>query len=163
VTHDRSSRRVKRVETFSIAPSEEAFGAIAAAPAGYCEDNEEQFAGFLKRALEHDAPLSNPSDHACMLAAHARMALTRIEDHDLPALDQGRVPQLAGPAVVCDFFPSSSLRLYEVLIVSRIVSGRSPGAAPRVHPSGSVRVWSRCDQACGSRHCISTKHYAQQL
>ena len=90
VTLDRSSGRAKRVETFSIAPTEQAFWAIAAAPAAYCAANEEGFAGFLRRALEHDAPLSNPSDLAWLLAAHARMALLRIEDHDIPALSQIR-------------------------------------------------------------------------
>jgi hypothetical protein len=90
VTLDPSSGRLKRAETFSIARSEQAFWAIAAAPTAYCAANEEAFAGFLKRALERDAPLSSPSDLAWLLASHARLALALIEDHDIPALREIR-------------------------------------------------------------------------
>jgi hypothetical protein len=90
VTLDSSTGRTRRVETFSIAPTEQAFWALAAAPAAYSVANEEGFAGFLRRALEHDAPLSSPSDLAWLLAAHARIALRRIEGHDIPALRQIR-------------------------------------------------------------------------
>ena len=90
VTFDRSSGRVKRGEMFSIAPTEQAFWAIANAPTAYCAANEGAFAGFLRRALEADAPLFNPSDLAWLLGSHARLALARIEDHDIPALNQIR-------------------------------------------------------------------------
>jgi hypothetical protein len=82
--------RGKRVETYTIAPSAAEFWALAAAPKEWARAHEEEFVGFLKRALEHDAPLASPQELAWILAAHARTALDRIEGKDVTALKQLR-------------------------------------------------------------------------
>ncbi len=80
--------RGKRVETYTIAPSAGAFWALAADPKEWAQAHEEEFVGFLKRAMEHDAPLTNPQDLAWILAAHARTAKDRIAGKDVSALKQ---------------------------------------------------------------------------
>lgn len=84
------SGRTKRTESFQLAASEDAFWALAASPKNYAAEHEADFTDFLHRLMEHDAPLSSPSDLAWTLAAHARTALERIEARDVHALDQLR-------------------------------------------------------------------------
>ena len=88
VVIDAGTGKAKRLETFEIATTEEAFWAITAHPERYAEEREEDFFGFLRRCMEHDAPLANPRDLAWVLASHARTALERIEGRPAPALDQ---------------------------------------------------------------------------
>jgi len=84
------SGRAKRTESFQLAASEDAFWALAAHTASGTTAQEDDFVGFLRRVMEHDAPLSSPRDLAWTLAAHARTALGRIERKDVSALDQLR-------------------------------------------------------------------------
>jgi hypothetical protein len=80
--------RARRAETYTFAPSAAAFWALAANPKEWAESHEEEFAGFLKRAMEHDAPLASPQELAWVLAAHARNAMERIQGKDVEALKQ---------------------------------------------------------------------------
>jgi len=80
--------RAKRAETYTLAPSPAAFWALAADPKEWAESHEEEFAGFLKRVMEHDAPLASPQELAWLLAAHARTAMERIQGKDVEALKQ---------------------------------------------------------------------------
>jgi hypothetical protein len=80
--------RGKRVETYTIATSAAAFWALTANPKEWAQAHEGEFVGFLKRAMEHDAPLTNPQDLAWILAAHARTAMDRIEGKEVSALKQ---------------------------------------------------------------------------
>lgn len=85
-----SSGRAHRTESFQLAGSEEEFWAIAANPEAAVEAHQEGFLSFLRRVMEHDAPLASPSDLAWTLAAHARTALQRLEGRDVSALNQLR-------------------------------------------------------------------------
>lgn len=85
-----ASGRAKRTESFQLAGNDDAFWAIAAHPADAVTAQQDDFVGFLRRVMEHDAPLSSPRDLAWTLAAHARTALQRIEEKDVGALDQLR-------------------------------------------------------------------------
>jgi hypothetical protein len=82
--------RIVQGETFQIAANEKTFWALAADPAKWSAEGENDFVQFLRRAMEHEAPLGNPRDLAWVLAAHARTALRRIEGRDVHALDQLR-------------------------------------------------------------------------
>jgi hypothetical protein len=82
--------RAKQLETFTIATTPHEFWAVAASAGTWAPGREEDFTGFLKRAMEHDAPLASPQDLAWLLAAHARLALERIASTDIPALTQLR-------------------------------------------------------------------------
>jgi len=77
----------KRVlETFSLAPTEAAFWALAARPEAAVAAQGERFAEYLKRVLLHAAPLATPEAVAWLLASYARDAKSRIEAAGLPAL-----------------------------------------------------------------------------
>lgn len=85
-----SNGHAKRVESYEISPNEAAFWAAAANAKHFADSREDDFTGFLRRVMEHDAPLTSPRDLAWTLAAHARTALRRIENRDIGALDQLR-------------------------------------------------------------------------
>jgi hypothetical protein len=75
-------------ESFSIAPDEESFWSRAASSTTTTADEEDEFQGFLRRALLGDAPLSTPADLAHFLAAYAREGRRRLAaaDADLDGL-----------------------------------------------------------------------------
>jgi hypothetical protein len=85
-----SGGRAKHSESFQLAGSEDAFWSIAARRENAVAAQGDDFVDFLRRVMEHDAPLSSPRDLAWALAAHARAALQRIEHRDVSALDQLR-------------------------------------------------------------------------
>jgi type ISP restriction-modification system protein/N-6 DNA methylase len=78
----------QKLESFSIAASEETFWKQAAAhPRKTADALGERFAEYLKRVLLHAAPLNNHKDVAFFLASYARDARARVEGAgDLPAL-----------------------------------------------------------------------------
>ena len=85
-----SAGRAKRAESFQLASSDDQFWAIAAHRDRAVKTLEDDFVAFLRRVMEHDAPLVSPRDLAWTLAAHARTALQRIEVRDVSALDDLR-------------------------------------------------------------------------
>lgn len=88
VIADPSTGKTKRAQWLEIAGSEEAFWALAADPGRFADANEAGFIDFLRRVMEHDAPLASPRDLAWLLGSHARTALQRIEGRKVGALDQ---------------------------------------------------------------------------
>lgn len=74
------------LESYRLAPGEEEFWAAAAHPRAAAERHGERFAGYLLRALQHNAPLADPKDLAWFLASYARDALARVRGSNLPAL-----------------------------------------------------------------------------
>jgi hypothetical protein len=85
VTRGRDGKPVKG-ERYRLAASEPAFWAAAAHPRLMAEEHGDRFADFLKRAMLHLAPLSEPRDVAWFLASYAREAKARIESRKLAAL-----------------------------------------------------------------------------
>lgn len=76
-----------RLESFRLAESENAFHAMLAHPQKTAQAHGERLVEFLRRALLHGAPLTDPEDLAWFLASYAREARFRIEEKaDLPAL-----------------------------------------------------------------------------
>jgi N-6 DNA Methylase len=72
-------------ERFTLAGNEESFRTLDPAQADKALGAD--FVDYLKRALQGDAPLSNPADLAWFLAAYARTALKRVESAgDMQAL-----------------------------------------------------------------------------
>ena len=74
------------LESFSLAPTEAEFWALAARPESATGTHGDRFVEYLKRALLHAAPLSAPEDVAWLLASYARDAKGRIETAEMPAL-----------------------------------------------------------------------------
>ncbi|WDI18350.1 N-6 DNA methylase [Streptomyces enissocaesilis] len=64
-------------ERFTLAPDEESFWALD--PQDSEDAHGADFVDYLKRALQGDAPLTNPADLAWFLASYARTGLDRIE------------------------------------------------------------------------------------
>jgi hypothetical protein len=91
VGRDVAGRGTRTLEAWSLATSEGVFWARVQQPHKFAEEASEGLTEFLRRALLHDAPLSDPKDLAWFLASYARTARLRLEQHhDLPALDQLR-------------------------------------------------------------------------
>ncbi len=81
------NRQPQKLESFRLAPDEAAFWQAAAHPRATAGASGERFLEYLKRALLHAAPLTNPRDVAVFLASYARDARARVEAAgDLPAL-----------------------------------------------------------------------------
>jgi hypothetical protein len=91
------SGKVVPLESYRLARGEEEFWAAAAHPRTAAEQHGERFAGYLMRAMQHNAPLTGPKDLAWFLASYARDALARVkgstpaspgatQGHGLPAL-----------------------------------------------------------------------------
>jgi hypothetical protein len=79
------------LESCRLAKSEAVFWAKTDQPRKYAEEAGEGLTEFLRRALLHDAPLTDPKDVAWFLASYARTARLRLEQkHELPALDSLR-------------------------------------------------------------------------
>lgn len=66
-------------ESFVLAASEDAFWELAGQPRVAAERHGEAFLAYVTRALQHDAPITAPSEVASLLAAYARTARTRLE------------------------------------------------------------------------------------
>jgi hypothetical protein len=76
-----------RLEWFRLVESEAAFLAALAHPRKTADEQGERMIEFLRRAMLHAAPLTNPEDVAWFLASYAREARARVEAAaDLPAL-----------------------------------------------------------------------------
>jgi hypothetical protein len=74
------------LECYQLADSDEAFWQAAAHPRKFTEAHGERFTGYLLRAMQHNAALTDPKDLAWFLASYARDARLRVESADLPAL-----------------------------------------------------------------------------
>lgn len=71
--------RVRQLESFQSARSEEAFWQAAQHPRKFAEARSEGLTEFLKRVMLTNAPLSEPKDVAWFLASYARTARLRLE------------------------------------------------------------------------------------
>lgn len=71
--------RVRQLESFRSARSEEAFWQAAQHPKKFAEIRSEGLTEFLKRVMLTNAPLSEPKDVAWFLASYARTARLRLE------------------------------------------------------------------------------------
>ncbi len=80
----------RTLESCQLATSEAAFWGRVAQPRVFAEQASEGLTEFLRRAMLHKAPLTDPKDVAWFLASYARTARLRLEHRDLPALDQLR-------------------------------------------------------------------------
>jgi len=75
------------LESFSLAPDETAFWALAAHPqSAEARAAGERLADFLRRVMLRPAPIASPQELAWFLASYAREARARAEERDLPAL-----------------------------------------------------------------------------
>ena len=75
------------LEHYALAPDEASFWA---ASLGDLLTHEERLKDYLRRALLHRAPLTNPKDVAWFLASYAREAKARVEASELPTLQDVR-------------------------------------------------------------------------
>jgi N-6 DNA Methylase len=83
--------RPARLESFTLASSENAFWNAAATPRATAGKLGRSFDEYLIRALTQNVSLGEPKDVAWFLASYARDALGRVEGKgDLPALKQVR-------------------------------------------------------------------------
>ena len=80
VGRDQSGRRIN-LEHFELADVPDAFWALAASPNRAPEVLSSRFEEFVKRALLHNATLTNPKDVAWFLGSYARDALARVEEN----------------------------------------------------------------------------------
>ena len=79
--------RPTTLESFSLAPDEAAFWALAAHPQnGEARLAGERLADFLRRVMLRPAPIASPQELAWFLASYAREARARAEERNLPAL-----------------------------------------------------------------------------
>ena len=80
----------KELERYTLAESQAKFWAKAADKRAFAAEHEARFLEYLKRVMQHNAPLSNPQEVAWFLASYARDAKARIETVDFPALKKLR-------------------------------------------------------------------------
>jgi hypothetical protein len=78
------------LETYKLAANENEFWTLAANPHKHGDFHNDRFTDFLKRVMLHAAPLTSPQDVAWFLASYARDANARLQQSDLPALDNIR-------------------------------------------------------------------------
>ncbi len=78
------------LESFSLAESEKEFWQLAAHPRKTAAERGERMLEYLRRVLLHNAPLAEPKDVATILASYAHDARLRIEQADLPVLQNLR-------------------------------------------------------------------------
>jgi len=77
-----------RLESYRIAGSESKFREILVHPQKAAKEQGGRFIEFLRRAMLHAAPLTEPEDLAWFLASYAREARGRVEQSkNLPALE----------------------------------------------------------------------------
>jgi hypothetical protein len=88
---DASGVGIRTLESCRLSETESGFWAKVQQPRKFAEDAGEGLSEFLRRALLHNAPLSDPKDLAWFLASYARTARLRLESRrELPVLDQLR-------------------------------------------------------------------------
>jgi hypothetical protein len=75
-----------KLESYRLTESEAAFWAAAADPRNVAETHHDRLTEYLKRVMQHAAPLADPQDVAWLLASHAREARACLEQLQLPAL-----------------------------------------------------------------------------
>jgi type I restriction-modification system DNA methylase subunit len=80
----------KELERYTLAENQAKFWARAADKRAFAAEHEARFLEYLKRVMQHNAPLSNPQEVAWFLASYARDAKARIETVDFPALKKLR-------------------------------------------------------------------------
>ena len=68
-----------KLETFSLADSEDEFGALLQKPRSFARKVGAGLGEYLCRALSHRATLAEPRDLAWLLASYARDGLSRVE------------------------------------------------------------------------------------
>jgi hypothetical protein len=78
------------LERFRLAESESEFWRAAQHPQQLAAAKGAQFTEYLQRVMLHPAPLTRAQDVAWFLASYAREARARIEQIELPALEQVR-------------------------------------------------------------------------
>jgi len=79
--------QAQTLESFSLAPNEAEFWALAAHPGSVAARAVgERLTEFLRRAMLRQAPIAAPQDLAWFLASYAREARARAAERDLPAL-----------------------------------------------------------------------------
>ncbi len=82
-----ASGQPELLEHYALAPDEASFWA---ASLNDLLAHEERLKDYLRRALLHRAPLTNPKDLAWFLASYAREAKARVETSELPTLQDVR-------------------------------------------------------------------------
>ena len=82
------NKEVKCLEKYSLANSEKEFWDSASNPKLLSIIHDEGLKQFLLRVMLHAAPLTEPKEVAWFLASYARDARNRIEQLELPALDE---------------------------------------------------------------------------
>lgn len=80
----------KRADSFSLAPTPEAFRRLAAHPRKAAAERGSRLVEFLTRVLRNRAVLTEPEDVAWFLASHARDAMDAVGHHSLPTLEAVR-------------------------------------------------------------------------
>jgi hypothetical protein len=80
----------KRADSFSLAPTPEAFWRLAAQPRNAAAERGSRLVEFLTRVLRNRAVLTEPEDVAWFLASHARDAMDAVGHHSLPTLEAVR-------------------------------------------------------------------------
>ncbi len=78
------------LESFSLAETEQEFWQLAAHPRKTAAERGERMLEYLRRVLLHNAPLAEPKAVASILASYAHDARLRIEQAELPALENLR-------------------------------------------------------------------------
>ena len=73
------SGELVELESYTLAPTKEAFWELASRPQQTAGEQGERFMGFLGRVMLYGAPLERPEDLARFLALYAREALRDLE------------------------------------------------------------------------------------
>lgn len=79
-----------KLESFRLAVDEPSFWAATTNPRATAERVGQRLIDYLKRAMLQNAKLASPENVAWFLASYARESLARIEDKNLPVLDEVR-------------------------------------------------------------------------
>ena len=74
-----AARRTTTLESFTLAPSDEAFNRLLANPRTFARRVGTAFGEYLARMLSHQAAITSPGDLAWLLASYARDGLARVE------------------------------------------------------------------------------------
>lgn len=81
---------IKELERYTLAESAKEFWQKTADKTGFAAEHEARFVEYLRRVMQHNAPLSNPQEVAWFLASYARDAKARVETANSPALTKLR-------------------------------------------------------------------------
>ena len=152
VGRDRAGRP-EEIESFSLADNAEGFWSAARTHRATAAEKGPGLAEFLKRAMLHGAPLSQPRDLAWFLASHAREALALVEGAgSLPALSEVR--EALREALGVDFEGESGEHQLRPDAPPRpVVSHGHTDAAgvPDARAVGEGRTSGRPEKTCGPR------------